>query len=238
MCKRLFQFCFAVAWAGSIHAQLSTPSTMVINGKWAKQIFISDVNGQPIVNKYADVSGTPFFNEAYKYSNIIMTTGRLFTGVRTRIDLAAQETYFISDNGVEAYMAAGIVKEVSYADTTTDGIVFYKFQTGFPSIDKQTPNNFYLVLAEGRCSFLKSILKRVSEKKNDVSGEIRKDFDTYEDYYLFTKGTMKRWKKDKDYILAELSDKQAEVNQFIQTNKTNFKNQEQMIKLLNYYNSL
>lgn len=93
-------------------------------------------------------------------------------------------------------------------------------------------------MAEGRCSFLKSIYKRVSEKKTELSGEVVKEFETYEDYYLIINGVMKRWKKDKDFILAELTDKQAQVNQYLLSNKVNFKNAEQVTKLLNYYNSL
>jgi hypothetical protein len=49
---------------------------------------------------------------------------------------------------------------------------------------------------------------------------------------------MTRWKKDKDFILAELSDKQTEVNQYILSNKLNLRNQEHLVKLLTYYNSL
>jgi hypothetical protein len=235
---KAFLFVMAIC-VSSLSAQVSTPSGLVINGKWAKQIFISDVNGRPISNKYADVSGSPFFNETYKFANITLTQGRVFVNVKTRIDLAAQETYFISSNGIEAYMERGSVKEISYTDTTADdGILFYKFRTGYPTIDKQTTTNFYLVLANGRCSFLKSIIKKVSEKKSELSGEIIKDFDTYEDYYLFSNGIMKRLKRDKDFILAELSDKREQVNQFIQTNTVNVKKQEQLIKLLTYYNSL
>ena len=55
---------------------------------------------------------------------------------------------------------------------------------------------------------------------------------------ILSKGVMKRWKKDKDFITAELSDKRAEVEEYILSNKLNLKNRENVIKLLNYYNSL
>jgi hydroxymethylpyrimidine pyrophosphatase-like HAD family hydrolase len=211
---------------------------LVINGKWADQVSISDVNGRPFENKYADVNGTPYFNAIYKSANIKLTQGRMFANVKTRIDLAAQETYFICSNGAEAYLEPGMIKEITYADTTAGGIILYKFQTGFPSIDKQNQYNFYLVLAEGRCSLIKSIIKTVAERKNELSGEIAKDFETSENYYLFANGEMKRLKKEKSFILAALSDKQGQADQFIQSNKINLKNTDHLVKLLNYYNSL
>ncbi len=235
MRQRCCQILLAVICTGTLCAQ---NNGVVINGKWANQIFITDVNGRPFENKYADVSGTPFFNAEYKYANIKLKQGRTFVNVKAKIDMVSQEIYFISSNGIEGYIEAGMVKEITYSDTTTEGILFYKFQTGFPPIDMKNGNTFYQILSEGRCFFIKSITKKVSERKNELSGEVAKDFETYENYYLFVKGEMKRLKKDKEFILAELSDKQAQVNQFVLSNKTNFKNNDQLIKLLNYYNAL
>ncbi len=237
MPRSIFQIVIAVLFINAVQAQ---GNGVVIRGNWADQISITDVNGRPFENIYNNVSGTPYFDEKYKFANIKLSQGqgRTFVGVKTRIDMVTQEVHFISSNEVEGFLFAGMVKEVTYDDTTTDGIIPYKFVTGFPAVDKQTNQNFYLVLSEGRCSFLKSIIKKVSERKNELSGEIAKDMETYEDYYLYIKGVMKRWKKDKDFILAELTDKQKEITQYILTNKVNFKNADQVTKLLKYYNSL
>jgi hydroxymethylpyrimidine pyrophosphatase-like HAD family hydrolase len=189
-------------------------------------------------NFFLKASGTPFFSEIYKNATIVLTNGRILKDVKARINVYAHETEFISANGVEALMQKGTVQEVYYSDTTAEGILKHTFKTGFPPIDKQTGDNFYLVLANGRCSLLKSITKRVTENRNQLTGELRKDYETFEDYYFYTKGAMKRWKKDKDFVLEELSDKLAEINQFIQSNKINFRNTENIIRLLNYYNSL
>jgi hypothetical protein len=49
---------------------------------------------------------------------------------------------------------------------------------------------------------------------------------------------MKHLKKDRDFILSELADKQQEVNKFIQDNKLNLRNNDHLVKLLEYYNGL
>jgi hypothetical protein len=167
-----------------------------------------------------------------------MKQGRVFTNIKARIDLVTQITYFVSFSGIEASIPKGMIKEITLTDTTANGILSYKLQTGFPPVDKQTPENFYQILAEGKCSFLVAILKRVTETKNDLNGETLKQYDTSEEYYFYSNGAMKKWKKDKEFILSELGDKEAGVNQFIQTNKTNFRSKEDIAKLVAYYNSL
>lgn len=230
--------CFFLLLISADNLVYAQNNGVVIGGKWADQVSITDVNGRPFESKYVDIAGSPYFTDAYKTASIQLKQGKTFTNVRTRIDMVSQEIHFLSSNGVEGYIESGMVKEVSYTDTTTSGIVSYKFQTGFPSVDRQTVNNFYQILAEGKCGLLKSISKSISERKNELSGEVVKEFETTENTYLFIKGVMKRIKKDKDFFVTELSDKQKEISGFIQSNKLNFKSNDHLIKLINYYNSL
>lgn len=209
-----------------------------LNTDWSQQITISDVNGRPIKARDIDASGSPFFLDAYKYANIRLVSGRAFANVKSKIDLSEQVVYFVSSNGVEALMESGLVKDITFADTTERGIVSYKFQTGFPAVDRIGTNYFYQVLEEGKCTLLRSIIKKLTEKKNELSGEISKEYESVENFYLFMNGNMKRVKKEKAFFLAELSDKQAELAKYADAEKINFRNTDQLIKLLHYYNSL
>ena len=189
-------------------------------------------------NKNKISTGTPYFNEEYKYANIKLKHGRSFNNVKTRIDLLNLTTYFISSNGIEINIEAGNIKEITYADTTMSGIIFYKFQTGFPSFEKQTEKNIYLVLSEGRCTFLELITKKVTETKNNFSGGTVYDYETFEEYFLLLNGKLKRVKKGKDFILIELADKKPLLIEFIQTNKLNMNKPEHISRLITYYNTL
>lgn len=235
----MFKYIVLLIAIGAFSTGLSAQGNgVVVRGKWADQVSITDVNGRPFANKYADVAGTPFFQTDFKLANLTLKQGRTFVNVRMKINLLTQETNFISSNNIEGYIEAGQVREVVYTDTTATGIIPYKFQTGFPAIDKQTANNYYQVLSEGRIMLLKSIVKSINERKNELSGEIAKDFESREEFYLFAGGMMKRIKKDKDFFLSEMADKKEAVSQFIQTNKLGFKNIDHISKLVNYYNSL
>ncbi len=212
----------------------------VCAGNTSGEITVSYNEGvyRSFVNNTVQVSRSPYFTDEYKTANIKLTSGRLLEKVKMKIDLVVQQVLFISSNGIEINFDPGMVKQITYSDTTANGIIFYKFQTGFPVIERQDRNNFYLVLAEGPCTLVKSILKKVIGVKKIVLSEVADEYETFEDYYLFIKGGIKKLKKDKEFILAELSDKQVAVNEFILANQTNFKNMEHLIKLFNFYNSL
>jgi hypothetical protein len=182
--------------------------------------------------------GSPFLDEAFKYGTIAMKSGRVISGVRFRINLVTIETECLFPTGFTAMLSKGSVKEISYTDTTESGTFFYKIKTGYPPLEKQTRDHFYIILAEGRCSFLRSVEKRVSEKANDLNSSISKAYETQNEYYFFSNGSVKRWRKEKEFVVAELADKEEQVSKFILENKTNFRNLESVTALVNYYNSL
>jgi hypothetical protein len=112
------------------------------------------------------------------------------------------------------------------------------FRSGFPAIDEQTINSFYQVLTEGNITMLEFFRKKILQRKNDVSGEITKEFETYEEYYVFSDNQMLKLKKDKDFILSLTKTKEKEVQSYLATNKVNFKKWNDVQSLFSYYNSL
>lgn len=208
------------------------------NPAGATTVLSNEVVYWSFIYNTVQVNRSPYFTDEYKTANIKLTSGRILEKVKMKIDLVGQQVLFISTNGIEINFDPGIVKQITYSDTTANGIVFYKFQTGFPVIDRQNRNNFYMVLADGTCTIVKSILKKVIGDKKIVLSEVADEYETFEDYYLFIKGGIKKLKKDKEFLLTELADKQAQVSQYIQSQKLNLKNIEHIIKIINYYNTL
>ena len=85
---------------------------------------------------------------------------------------------------------------------------------------------------------LKSIYKTIQERNNDLSGERYKEFATYENTYLLKDGAMVRIKKDKSSLLNLLQDKSQVLQQYINDQKLNLKNEADLIALVKYYNTL
>ena len=228
----------SIIYLMSIQVVIAQANTIGTTGKWGSQIFLSDVNGRAFENKYADIVGSAYFLPDYKYSTIVMSDGRNYDNVKAKVNLVEHEVAFIASNGVEGYIGKGLVSTISFSDTTKQGVVKYSFQSGFPKIDNQTNLSFYQVLFSGKASLLKSINKNIEERGNELSGEKYKEFITRENWYILQAGEMQRIKKDKAFFLALFPSKSAELNSFISTNKINFKSEEQMVKLIDYYNSL
>jgi hypothetical protein len=166
----------------------------------------------------------------------------VFEKVRARIDLCNQEVNFFTENKVEIVTTGESVREIVLSDSilNTDPVENrdYKFKTGFPPVDNQNGLNFYQVLTEGNIVFLKSTRKVISEKKNDISGEIVKGFETYTDYYVFAENRMIKLKKEKEFVLSFLQNKKGEVDIFLTEKRINFKKIDDIITLFKYYNSL
>ena len=219
----------------NLQAQANSIST---TGKWGQQIFLSDVNGRAFENKYADINGSAYLFPEFKFATIELTDGRKYANVKARLNLVENEVNFIASNGEEGYIGKGMVHAISFNDTTKQGIKTFSFQTGFPKTDNQTVIHFYQVLANGKIALVKSIAKNIEERINELSGEKSKEFAVRENLYLQLGGELKRIKKEASFFLEAMADQKDTINTYIKTNKINFKVEDQLIKLIEYYNSL
>ena len=82
-------------------------------------------------------------------------------------------------------------------------------------------------------------MKVIREGNSYGSATVTKKFSENIAYYLLkADGTYTKIKKDKKSIAGALSDKSAEVEQYIKDNKTNFKEDSSVAAVVGYYNTL
>ncbi|MBS4063183.1 MAG: hypothetical protein KGZ74_01410, partial [Chitinophagaceae bacterium] len=67
-----------------------------------------------------------------------------------------------------------------------------------------------------------------------------KAYEEKDTYYVYNSVTGKliKWRKGKDFILDMLSDKATEVNKYIADNKLACKNPEDIIQIIQHYNTI
>ena len=235
MKKQLWLLVFLMSLVQLSNAQANNINT---TGKFGSQIFLSYVYGRAFENKYGDINGSAYFIPDYKFSTIILSDGRKYYNIKAKLNLVEHEVVFKSSSGEEGFIGKGMVSTISIVDSTKQGIKNYTFQSGFPKIDNQANFNFYQVYITGKATLLKSINKSIEERLNELSGEKSKEFMVRENVYIYIGGAMKRIKKEKEFFMNILADQAASVNQYLTTNKINFKNEDQIIKLIEFYNSL
>src|ERR1051326_7140930 len=236
MQRRLLFISIAFAYTSEVLCQTAPQqkptSVSVSNDKdrFVTQINLTDVHGQPFKNEYSDVTGSPFFVDKWLTASLKLKSGARCDNIQSRLNLCKQELHLRANNDEEWTFSSGYISEVEFLDSLENQK--YKFRTGLPAIDNQNENNFYQVFCEGHFSLIKAIRKIISVNKNEISGEIEKKFDTYEDYYLFFNNQIVRLKKDKEFILKMLSERKDQVENFLKNHAINFKNISDVIKLL------
>lgn len=200
------------------------------------QFIMRDVHGRPFQNPYEEVTGSPFLLNDWKLASLVTKTKMVLDSVYVRINVYNNEMHYLTRKNEEMVAEKGLIRDIILSDSASGNLLFLK--SGFPKIDNQNENNYYQVLSEGRLALLKCTRKIIATNKNDVSGESEKQFITYEDHFIFTKGEMKRLKKDKNFILKYMDDQKAAILSFVNTNSINFKNTNDLVKLFEYYNGL
>jgi hypothetical protein len=233
---------------GLVYLNLSALSQLKANGgtgklgvdpvSWDDQFIIVDKNGGSFHSYYDGIEGNPFFIESFRPTTIKLVSGLEFKNVTARLDLYKQMIQVKLNGDTLKMILPGSIAEVIFYDTVQSLPCVYKFQTGYPEIDNLNRNNFYQVLSDGTVTLLRSSIKKINKIRNEMSGEVSSQFDTYEDHYFYVKYEMKRIKKDKEYILNLLSDKRKELETYITAQKINFKSMDSIKKLIDYYNSL
>jgi len=205
---------------------------------WDDQFVIVDKDGGAFHSYYEGVDGHPYFIEKFMDATIGLSTGAVYKGVKARIDLYKQEIHFKMPSDSERIALPGLITEIIFYDTLGSSIHSYTFQSGYPEVDNLKRDTYYQVLSDGKVTMLKSSIKKINKSKNEMSGEVSSQFDTYEDHYLYIKYEMKRVKKDKEYLLNLLTDKRKEMEAYAKDQKVNFKSMDSIKKLVDYYNSL
>ena len=209
---------------------------------WLKQnsydrsVSVFDANGRAFTNRNWDIAGSAFFLDEWKYGSLKLNNNKEYGQLKLRLNLQNNEVHFISTNNVEMAVNKGLIKEITLSDSIKAAT--YTFQCGFPAIDQQDQNSFYLLLADGKIKFIKSIRKIISEDKDLISGEIKKEFITYEDYYFFFLNILQRIRKDRNYMLGIMGDKNDKIENFVKVNKLSYKSVDDIKKIVDYYNSI
>ncbi len=197
-----------------------------------------DGNGSRIESHSSDIAGTPFFREEWRLGSVTLQSNRRFDSVKIRLNLETQQVHFMDQNNAEIALFKGYVKTIRFYDILpgVDGPA--EFQTGFPAVDQQDEKSFYQVICKGKIFLLKYMHKAISQYKNEFSGENKREYVGYEDYYVSNGKEITRLKKDKSAVLSLLADQQAKVQSFIDTNHLKFKSVDEVKRVIDYYNTL
>jgi hypothetical protein len=203
---------------------------------FSQQEFLSDARqlGAPIMaNRYPDVKGSPYMEDAFVRGEIILKRGSTIKDVEIRYNAFEDIMEFKSGDDV-LFMASD---KISGFIMNSGGRPVL-FKNGY-SIPGFSANSFFIVIAEGENQLLKRV-KKVSAPDPDAPyGSEGKAFSSNTSYHLIYNGaSYPNIKLNKKSVLDIMPDRQKEVEDLVKSRKLDYRNENDVAVIINHLNGL
>jgi len=201
----------------------------------AQNMYSESLSGVPIkVKIYSDVVGNPYLSEQWLKGIVTLENGTKSGVLDLRFDQVTNTLSFKNQNGEELNFA-NRVKEFTLKPF--DRFTERNFKRDFPALKDVTPDDFFEVLEDGNAALLKYTKKTVIDSKVYASATVERNIDEKISYYLFIDGKLDKISATK--TLPDIFKKKSDLmKSYLNENKINTKNENQLIDLVKFYNSV
>jgi hypothetical protein len=196
---------------------------------------LKESHARPLrIMKGFEVEGSPYYFPEYKNGALTLSNGKTYKGLQVKLNMMLQEVLFRTPDGEE--MVAS--NEITRVDMEDNGNVII-FLSGFAPIDKQKSKTFYEVLESGKLMLLKTKLIQVSDYTPINSNTTTRSLTPADLFYISTDGTtLIRVPKSAQDLANLLQPHQTAILKLINSNDLKLKKEEDLKKIVAYYNSL
>lgn len=194
-------------------------------------------SGVPVrIKDYTDIQGSPFLNDEWVVGQVKLEEGKIYNDVYLKYNQLEDQIYYRgNDNIVMTFN--DLIKEFTFINLKNVSGNNMLFRNGYPSTQNTSGKAYFEVLADGKMQFLKRTIKQILDSKEYNSATTNRNIVESSKYYFFYNGNIIITKRDKKSILSSFPDKQAELSTYVSSNNLNFKDEKDIIKLVDFYNS-
>jgi hypothetical protein len=195
------------------------------------QVYLRDIQGRLIrETNFIGVIGSPFENDEFLMGNVMLNNDNEFENVPLKYNIYNDELYF--KNAKDEMLLSFVipVKWFKLAGQT--------YLNGFPEIENYTRNSFYGLLAGNKIKLLFKAYKTISETRPYNSPNVEKRFERYKNYFILKEGKMYRFKPTRKALLNLFDSEGPRIEKYIEKEKINFRNNEDLIKIFDFINLL
>jgi hypothetical protein len=198
--------------------------------------FFQAVNGVPVITNlyYRVVEGSAFFNSEWTRGNVALDEIKEYKNLWLKLDLLANELHFKDDKGEEKICSSPISK-IILTDASGRQSTF-RHSSFIAEMASFRPESWLQEWARGRASLYTQHKKSISETRPYGSATLEQRIMTVEVNYLVVNGQYTKVKKLAD-LVAVLSDKKAELQEWLKKNEIDGKNPADLGRVVNAYNS-
>ncbi len=195
------------------------------------QVYLRDIQGRVIrETNFMGVIGSPFENDEFLIGNVMLSNDNEYEDVPLKYDIYNDVLYFKNTKDETLLSFVIPVKWFKIAGQT--------YLNGFPDIDSYTKNTFYGLVAGSKIKLLCKVFKTISESRPYNSPNVEKKFEGNKDYYILKEGKMYKFKPSKKDLLNLFVSEGAKIEEYIKQEKINFKNKEDLVKIIDFINLL
>ena len=197
------------------------------------QQYVQDISGSPITEKgLSEVAGSPYFKDSFLKGSIVLVNKTKYENLFLKVDELNEKLIYrktMDDVSMEA------LQKVSNFSVQLPNLE----QVEFINLGKENLNDFYQVLVTGKMALLKKNKKSLLETVAYNSKSSEKYIKSSQEYYVLdSQNKLTSIKKSEKDFANNFSDKKNEILNYISKQKVNSKKEEDLIKLVKYYNSL
>ena len=203
---------------------------IIANYSFAQNVTVGP-SAKPLLKSVVKVSvqGSPYFNESYTSGKIKTVSQKEFTINNLKYNLATQQLEYAENDQI--YAIQDSVQSFTLKDSLGKENVFFK-------LNSENVAGFYKIIAEGKIS----LLKKYTVKKEETQDWFTKKTVTknvqHHIYFTNQDGIIKNFIPSMKSINAVLADKKKQVIKFIENEQLNPKQENDLIKVFNFYNTL
>ncbi|MBG6234946.1 hypothetical protein IWX76_001514 [Pedobacter sp. CAN_A7] len=192
------------------------------------QYTLKETNGRPIAEvKYENLIGDANLHPQMKNARVRFKNGKNAV-MPVNIDLISKTAFFSGEKNEKL----GFVDQVI-------SIEFLDSLPGQPSIKLyHIDGDYFHVLAEGKISLYKKVWKDIWQEREYNAASVSKTVVDKSAYFILNPtNTLVPVKNNKSFITA-LPDQKQKLEQYVKTEKINFKTDADLKKVIDYYNTL
>jgi hypothetical protein len=192
-------------------------------------------DGSFVNEKDADVKGSPFFADEWMNGSVLLATKERIDSVFMKYNLYTDQLQVKVDEHEYAFSID--VREFLLPDPVTGEISL--FRSGFTDVPGMSEKSFYKVLYDGKTKLLVKYKKTIGSEMTSTPGVKARVFEDQKTYFIRTaSGRMEKIRKKNKEILDLLEGKTDELKKMIDAKKMKLVSDEEIISLLEYYDSL
>jgi hypothetical protein len=180
-----------------------------------------------------------YLYDTWTKGSVKQVDGKTFTDLELMFNQDQSMVVFMSpEKHIAQAFTVPVTEFTIAAPAGTGNGAIKKFQSGFNPIDGATAATYYEVLSDGNIKLLKRTeFKRISEI---ADGDIipTQQIKPFDNYYASANNTLTKIKREKKAILTILKDKAPDIEAYISANKLSLKDDKDLAKVFNHYNTL